>query len=243
MSPLPLDLASLEDIIKSAGAIWGYADVAGLFSEQAIYPRAISLAMPLPPEALLDVENGPTAAYYEAYCSLNTRLNGLAAEVESILVAAGYPAQAFPATVSHTALQSLGASLNAPIPHKTVATRAGLGWIGKNALLITPQYGPRVRLASVLTQAPVPTALPISAGRCGKCMRCVSACPAYAIQGASWLAGSPREALVDIWACQRKAEELLWQRAALNDTVCGICIAVCPVGAKTKSEPAVVHSY
>lgn len=154
--------------------------------------------------------------------------------MESALVAFGYPAQAFPATISHKGLATLGYSLSAPIPHKTVATRAGLGWIGKNALLITLQFGACVRLASVLTQAPVPTALPVVAGRCGRCERCVSACPAHALQGAAWRAGLPREALVDIWACQQKAEALLWQRATQRDSVCGICVAVCPMGAKTR---------
>ena len=234
MNPLSLDLASLEEIIRSARAIWGYADVTGLFREQPMYSRAISLARPLPKEALLDVENGPTAAYYDAYRDLNSHLNRLSAQVESALVAFGYPAQAFPATISNEALPTLGYSLSALIPHKTVATRAGLGWIGKNALLITPKYGPRVRLASVLTQAPVPASLPVVAGRCGKCERCVSACPAHALQGATWRAGLPREALVDIWACQRKAEALLWQRTGQRDAVCGICVAVCPIEAKNK---------
>lgn len=236
MNPLAFDLASLEDIIRSAGAIWGYADVTGLFKDHPTFSRAISLAMPLPGEAFLDVENGPTAAYYRAYRDLNTRLNGLSALVESILVASGFPTQAFPATVPQSALQALGNSLSASIPHKTVATRAGLGWISKNALLVTPQYGPRVRLASVLTRAPVPTALPMVAARCGRCERCVRACPAHALQGETWRVGLPREALVDIWACQKKAEALLWQRAGQHDTVCGICVAVCPIGAKDSGQ-------
>jgi epoxyqueuosine reductase len=228
------DLASLEDTFRSAGVVWGYADINDLFSEQALYPRAISLAMPLPHSALIDVENGPTDMYYNAYNHVNAQLNSLSALVENSLIMAGYPTKAFPATVSQANLQALGSGLNAPIPHKTVATRAGLGWIGKNALLITPQYGPRVRLASVLTQAPLPTASPIIRGRCGRCVRCVRACPAHAIQGASWHAGLPREELVDVWSCQSTAEALLWQRTGQCDTVCGICVAVCPFGAKTK---------
>lgn len=79
MNPLSLDLASLEDIIRSAGAIWGYADVTGLFTDHSMFSRAISLALPLPKEGLLDVENGPTVAYYNAYRDLNSRLNGLSA--------------------------------------------------------------------------------------------------------------------------------------------------------------------
>jgi epoxyqueuosine reductase len=227
-------LSSLEQAIRDAGAIWGYADVAGLFAAYPLYPHAISLAIPLPAEALLDVENGPTAAYYHAYRDLNCRLNSLAADVASILQGYGYRAMSFPATVTHDGLQALGKDLTAPISHKTVATRAGLGWIGKNALLVTRRFGPRVRLASVLTLAPLPAALPVVTGRCGTCGRCVQACPAQAILGTGWHAGTPRESLVNAWACQRKAEELLEQRIGQSDTVCGICLAVCPVGAKNQ---------
>ena len=47
-----------------------------------------------------------------------------------------------------------------PLPHKTVATRAGLGWIGKNCLLVTKEYGSAVRLSSLLTDAPLPAGTP-----------------------------------------------------------------------------------
>jgi epoxyqueuosine reductase len=183
VTPVLCDLASIEELFHSSGAIWGYADVSGLFKAYPLFPRAISLALPLPAEAMLDVENGPTTAYYNAYCDLNLRLNALSAQVESALITLGYASLAFPATVSQQALSDLGTDMNAPIPHKTIATRAGLGWIGKNALLVTTQYGPRVRLASVLTQAPLMAAAPVVTGRCGRCERCVKACPAQALTG------------------------------------------------------------
>lgn len=52
---------------------------------------------------------------------------------------------------------------------------AGLGWIGKQTLLITPEYGPRVMLATVLTDAPFKTAKPITESRCGVCSMPISA--------------------------------------------------------------------
>ena len=56
-----------------------------------------------------------------------------------------------------------------PVPHKTVAARAGLGWIGKNCLLVTPEYGPAVRISSLFTDAPLETEKPYTKSRCGKC--------------------------------------------------------------------------
>ncbi|MHB9032088.1 MAG: 4Fe-4S double cluster binding domain-containing protein, partial [Anaerolineae bacterium] len=103
--------------------------------------------------------------------------------------------------------------------------------------LITRQYGPRVRLASVLTQAPLPAAQPVTVSSCGNCRRCVEACPANALQGVNWQAGAPREELVDVTGCAGTAHELLMARIGRDDTVCGICIAVCPFGRKASLRP------
>jgi len=53
----------------------------------------------------------------------------------------------------------------------TVANRAGLGWIGHSAILVTPAFGKAVRLASVLTDAPFICAEPVLESRCGRCRR------------------------------------------------------------------------
>ena len=63
------------------------------------------------------------------------------------------------------------------ISHRAVAHQAGLGWIGRNLLLVTPEFGPRIRLITVITyaeldQGPVP--LP---NRCGTCPACIDSCP------------------------------------------------------------------
>ncbi len=117
--------------------------------------------------------------------------------------------------------------LSNDFPHKLAATKAGLGWIGKSDLLITPQFGPRIRLATILTNAPFETAKPINEDECGKCTSCVDICPIGAIKGASWEAGIEREALVDAHSCYRN-------RFTLNDHGetyrCGKCLQVCPIG-------------
>lgn len=218
--------------------LYGYAAAGGLFGgEWANWPYAISIAMALPKGSLAAVAEGPTFAYYAAYQSINIALNRAAQALESWLRKQGYAAQAFAATVAAEELDSdLGKDLIAPVQHKTVATRAGLGWIGKSGLLITRRHGPRVRLASVFTTMPLPVAVPIESSECGGCTCCVRACPASAIKGTPWRTGVPREALVDVQACRRTAERLLWTRTGHRDSVCGICIAVCPFAGYQRTD-------
>ena len=68
--------------------------------------------------------------------------------------------------------------------HKMAATSAGLGWIGKNGLLISPEHGPRLSLATVLTDAPMRPDVPIEHCLCGECVLCIEHCPSQALTGA-----------------------------------------------------------
>ncbi|HDD68851.1 MAG TPA: epoxyqueuosine reductase [Candidatus Korarchaeota archaeon] len=64
------------------------------------------------------------------------------------------------------------------INHVELAVRAGLGIKGKNNLLVTPQYGPRVVLMSVLTNAELPADKPITSfNPCKRCNKCIEVCP------------------------------------------------------------------
>ncbi len=111
------------------------------------------------------------------------------------------------------------------------ATRAGLGWIGKTDLFVSEQFGPRLRLATVLTDRPLgPVGTPVEKSRCGNCTLCVDACPAGAATGISWYAGLDRDAFFDARRCRESCRKL--SKSALNEDIslCGICVAVCPVG-------------
>lgn len=234
----PILLADLQSYLRTLPIdMYGYADIAHVLgAEWARWPRAISIALALSKDAMSGVAEGPTLAYYRAYETLNARLNETCEAIAGWLRGAGYGARAFPATVSANDLGALQGTLSVPVQHKTVATRAGLGWIGKNALLISRRFGPRVRLASIFTDMPLPAADPVMLSACGACQRCVDACPASAIRGTSWHVGTSREELVDAWACQKVAQQLLQQRVGAHNAVCGICIAVCPFAAATRDE-------
>ena len=115
---------------------------------------------------------------------------------------------------------------------KTWQKMAGLGWQGKNLLLITPQYGSRVRLVTVLTDAPLIVDGPVK-NRCGKCMLCRDACPAGAIKGVNThdYYQNRNEAL-HFDKCVVKLTGEFAQLPDIGAPICGICIKVCPFGRK-----------
>lgn len=103
------------------------------------------------------------------------------------------------------------------LPHKTLAVLAGLGWIGRNNLLVTESLGCRLALSTVLTNAPLPADhARESPNRCGSCMVCVRACPVGALSGQTWAQGKRREDIVDVEACR----------------LCLRCMQVCPINPK-----------
>ena len=124
----------------------------------------------------------------------------------------------------------------AAFSHKLAAHLAGLGWIGKSCLLVTPEEGPRVRWATVLTDAPLPVTGKPMDGRCGKCNRCVEICPVQAFTGAAFRASEPREKRYDAGKCDRYFAAMRDKDAQL--AVCGLCLYVCPYGRHVKPERA-----
>jgi epoxyqueuosine reductase QueG len=114
-------------------------------------------------------------------------------------------------------------------PHKMAATSAGIGWIGRNGLLINPTYGPRLSLATVLTDAPLQSGNPISKSMCGDCRLCVEHCPSEALTGNEWSRSRPYVELVKLKSCKNHKKG---SRSLDGKPNCGLCITVCPYGRK-----------
>jgi epoxyqueuosine reductase len=221
-----------REILGMGAALVGFADMSSVPSLPFPgEPRAISVAVQLAPSIIEAVRQGPTAESALEYDRVNGGLDGIAGKICDRLRVLGYRADFFPATLYGAALESPAyqRDLRAQFQHKTAATLAGLGWIGKSAILVTPEYGPRIRLVTVFTDLALATGEPIVKSRCGDCTECIDACPGNVIKGRRWEVGVPREALVDVHGCQAASRQIALTRTGKKGP-CGMCVAACPWG-------------
>lgn len=218
-----IDREITEGLRNNGAVLVGFADLSPV--DEAIrqgFPRAVSFCLALASSVVAGISDGPTEDYTVEYQRLNGLLTQTGQDLAGFIQAHGWAAQARPATGDWNQ-----ETLQAPFQHKTAATLAGLGWIGKCALLITPQYGSAIRWETVLTDAPLPIGVPVIQSQCGSCRACVDVCPGQACTGTEWRQGMPREAFWDPQACMagmRKVSMAKLRRPA----ICGMCIAACP---------------
>ncbi|NSW77187.1 MAG: epoxyqueuosine reductase [Candidatus Atribacteria bacterium] len=211
----------------------GFASLSGLLSGSwSEYSYGISLARKLDDRIIDEIKNGPTVAYYDLYNAVNDELNRKSDEIVSLCRRYGINALAVKATVDEQELDGdYERTLRYPFSHKMVATRAGIGWIGKTDLLVTYRFGPRVRLASVLTVEPIAEpGEPIDKSYCGDCDLCVRSCPARAATGTPWDITVDRDLFYDPFACRRFARSISARNIGREVSLCGICVSVCPRG-------------
>ncbi|RJP32781.1 MAG: epoxyqueuosine reductase [Actinobacteria bacterium] len=226
----------LQDIAAHQGVDYlGVADTAiaaDAVREQggdnvAAFPRAVSIGIILP-HAVVDQlprRSEPDVAMnylHHAYDVINERLDLATSRLSSLLQRRGHRVLPIPAKEHHDEER-----LCAMYSHKMAAHLAGLGWIGKSCLLVTPEDGPRVRWSTVLTYAPLePTGEPMDE-RCGECGECVDICPVGAFTGRSFVASEPRDARYEARACREYFNDL---EGAGRLPACGLCLYVCPYG-------------
>lgn len=176
------------------------------------YDYAVSLGKEVLLSVLDDIQGAPTSLYFHHYRQLNAFLDRAALQLASFITARGY--LALPVAASQVIDWK---NQKAHVSHKKVGELAGLGWLGRNNLLVNPELGSRFRLVTVLTNLPLKTNNPIPFS-CGDCHRCLTICPAQAIKE------TPAD--FDHLACFEKLKEFR-NRGLVGQYICGICVKAC----------------
>ncbi|NLO09484.1 MAG: epoxyqueuosine reductase [Clostridiales bacterium] len=223
----------LKDFLLHKGAAEvGFANLSGLVAGKIT--SGVSILLCLPKDVVKSISDGPNEAYYQQYLTLNDKLIKLAKLGADFIRAKGYEATAqIPTTIARLE------NYRTELPHKTVATRAGLGWIGKSALFVTKEYGSAIRLTSIVTDMKLDYGTPINKSICGSCNICVDACPGKALSGKLWDVETDRDELFDAIKCSTKAKQLTLERLGEEVTICGKCIEICPYTQKYIKDIAV----
>ncbi|MCJ7610526.1 4Fe-4S dicluster domain-containing protein [Candidatus Bathyarchaeota archaeon] len=191
------------------------------------FPRAISIGVRLL-DGIVDRLPRHSDPYvvrtyqFHVYGVVNPLLDRIAFKVAKEVQDDGYTAFPVPASQGIDRKENLGV-----MSHKLAANLAGLGWIGKSCLLVTPDYGPRIRFATVLTDAPLETGAP-QPSRCGDCRVCIDVCPVKAFTGLPFHPSESREARFKAELCAKYIHE----RPGFppGESACGLCVYTCPHG-------------
>lgn len=207
-------------MISRGATLAGFADLSEIdMDKRRGYKYGISIVIALNPSIISEIPSGPHLEYYNEYKSVSQKLIDLSLHIEQFIKLKGFNAFS-------QALIKQDENYTTPLPHKTIATRAGIGWIGKSATLVNEIYGNAIRLNSVLTDMPFHTGTPINISKCGNCNLCVRHCPGKAVKGENWDVNTERYKLFDAFACKSEVVRR-GTPFKLKEGTCGICIAVC----------------
>jgi len=200
-------------------SLLGVADISSvkqgfILSEnlKARFERGISLGKRLLDSVLDDIEDRPTSLYFHHYRQLNFFLDRAAFLISSTIQDLGFQALPIPASQIVDWEKQRG-----HVSHKKIGYLGGLGWIGRNNLLVNPKLGSRFRLVTVLTNMPLETDKPMEAD-CGTCRRCLSSCPAQAIK--------LNQEDFDHQSCFEKLKEFR-KTGIVSQHICGVCVKTC----------------
>jgi epoxyqueuosine reductase QueG len=202
------------------GSLFGVADLRSFKKEEILLPPSlmdklsygISVGFHLSDAILEEILNQPTPLYFHHYQRVNILLDTVGLIVTSAIQDLGYQAMSIPASQIVDWKTQKG-----HLSHKHVASAAGLGWIGRNNLLVNEEFGSRIRLATVLTDLPLVISPP-SIKDCGSCLNCLSVCPAGAIK--------VRQEEFDHLRCYEQLRTFA-KTLHFSHNICGVCVKAC----------------
>lgn len=177
--------------------------------------KAVALGVKLSEAVLSDIVHAPTRLYFHHYRTANMFLDQSVFKLSNYIQEKGYLAIPIPAS------QILDwQHQTAHLSHKKIGYLAGLGWIGRNNLLVNKNLGSQFRLASILTNMPLKIDRPVKEN-CKDCRSCIDACPCGAIKD------NPAD--FGHLQCFEKLKEFQRQRLC-DQYICGVCVNACGRG-------------
>lgn len=211
-----------EKLLENGAALVGFCELAET-EKIGEFTHAVSMAYKLSDTVLKTIEKEPSIMYFHHYRTVNTKLDLLSLLAVDLIEKQGF--LALPIAAS----QSLNTNKDeycAVFSHKTAARLSGLGFIGKNGLLITKEFGSKIRLCTVLTNMPLKAEKEIITEDCGNCEICKNACPANAIFGTNFDETKGRGSVLDPKLCSNFMKNAYMHIG--RGSVCGLCIKNCP---------------
>ena len=207
-------------VLERGVSLFGVADIRPFkedflhLSKQSIdsFDSGISLAVRLSDSVPEEIEDRPTQLYFHHYRQANFFLDRVAFSLGCFIQDMGCDALPIPASQIVDWEHQQG-----HLSHKKVAQEAGLGWIGKNNLLVNPIHGARIRLVTVLTDLPLKHDPPIE-NNCCECDECLAMCPAGAIK--------ERQEDFEHLKCFEQLR-LFRKRDHIGQYICGVCVKAC----------------
>lgn len=175
-------------------------------------PLALSVGYHLSDSILEGIENAPTPHYFHHYQRVNILLDTIGLVVSSAVQEKGHRAMPIAASQIIDWKNQRG-----HLSHKHIARAAGLGWIGRNNLLVNETFGSRIRLVTILTDLPLEINSP-PVKDCGSCRACIKACPAEAIKE------KPDD--FDHVRCYEQLK-VFSKTLHFSHNICGICVKAC----------------
>ncbi len=179
---------------------------------------AVVIGIRLSEPVLGTVKVAPTWTYYHHYRVVNFALDQAALLVAGVCQRKGF--RAFPVPASQILDWD---RLRGHLSHRLMGEMAGLGWRGRNNLLVNPRFGSMVRYVTVLTDMPLPdqgNAEELEG--CGACHACIAACPVGAIHEDA--------TAFELDRCAAQLRRFS-RDEKLNSLICGLCVRVCRGGA------------
>jgi len=175
-------------------------------------PYAVFFGLVVSDGILDTVMDGPNPLYLHHYRQLNYRLDMIGYLLSRSIEKKGYRAMPFAASQVIDWQNQKG-----HISHKHIGALSGVGWIGRNNLLVHPVFGSRGRYNTVLTDMPLTPGVPLKKD-CGECTACMDKCPAGAIK--------PLQSDFDHRGCYEMLTHFKNKRN-LGHHICGVCIEAC----------------